>query len=491
MNISIKAKVTAAVIAVVLLIIGAIIVISLLLSSSNPVNAQESDIKLYIEGEEFSTSVPIILIDGIALAPFREIADKLGAATEWDRKEQKITSTLDTVTVHYTIGSNIMIKYGQPVDMGAEACFYSDRAMVPIRAIGDAFGYPVTWDEENQAIFLGTVVSLNTNPMIGTTVTDEYRYNEFLGAYSGVNVFSNGTENFGMELISVNGDSAYAETVSKIARSVPDAKVYDIIAPSAQEFYAPSERRTNQTAGITQVYDALLAQDVPNLIPVNVVQTLSDHAAEKIYFNTDHHWTQRGAYYAYQEFCRVNYNIDELDPLESFITQNIYGYKGSMYSFAAGTYGQTLLGQSPDMLQLFFPKTEYEGAAYRDPYMSSYITSIFAIYPWANSYSCFLQGDYPLEVFKTDLNNGKKVCIVKESFGDAFSVWALNNYEEVYVIDYRMFGGGTYGGFGSSGYTFNLSEFYDFVKFDDLIIISYPVSVSVNTQVELLSKMAN
>ncbi len=491
MNISIKTKVTAAIIAAILLIAGTIIAITLPPTGGNSVNAQESDIRLYIEGEELITSVPIILIDGTALAPFREIADKLGAATEWDENQEKITSSLDTVTVSFTIGSNEMIKYGQPVDIGTEVCFYNDRAMVPIRAIGDAFGYPVTWDEESKAIFLGTVLNLKANPMTDTIVTDEYRYNEFLGSYNSVNVFSNGTENFGMELISVSGNSSYAEAVANISRSVPDARVYNIIAPSAQEFYAPNNKRTNQTAGITQIYDALLERDVPNLIPVNVVQTLSDHAAEKIYFNTDHHWTQRGAYYAYQEYCRVNHNIDELDPLESFITQNIYGYKGSMYSFASGTYGQTLLAQSHDMLQLFFPKTEYEGAAYRDPYMSSYITSIHAIYPWANSYSCFLQGDYPLEVFKTDLNNGKKVCIVKESFGDAFSVWALNNYEEVYVVDYRMFGGGTYGGFGSSGYTFNLREFYDFVKFDDLIIISYPVSVSVNTQVELLSKMAD
>ncbi len=451
----------------------------------------DNGIRLFAKGEEVECPAAVYTENGSAMVPLRAVCDAFGASIKWDDKTESMAVTLEPVTVRFTIGSDKMIKYGQPVDMGAAACFSGDYAMVPVRAIADAFGYPVEWDEKNKAVFLGDRVELNPNPMADTVVTDEFRHEQDMGTYNSISVFSNGSENFGMELLSLNDSSgAYADAVEKIARSVPDADVYNILAPSAQEFYAPNSRRTNQTAGITAVYDNLISRDIPNLNLINVVGTLSEHAAEKIYFCTDHHWTQRGAYYAYAEYSAENPNIDNPEPLQNYRTENRYGMMGSLSSFMSGTYGSELIAQNPDMLQLFYPNSEYEGAVYNDPFMNSYMQSVVPIYPWLNNYSCFLQGDYPLEVFRTNVNNGRKICIVKESFGDAFSVWALNNYEEVYIIDYRMWNGGTYGNYGSEAYAFKLKEFYDFVKFDDLVIISYPVSVTVKQQTELLAAMA-
>ena len=37
---------------------------------------------------------------------------------------------------------------------------------------------------------------------------------------------------------------------------------------------------------------------------VKTYDALRAHRDEYIYFNTDHHWTQLGAYYAYVEFCK-------------------------------------------------------------------------------------------------------------------------------------------------------------------------------------------
>lgn len=472
-----------------------ILILPIFLSLVNPVFADTttSDIILYLNGNIFYSSCPIMIENGNALAPFREIADIFGASTSWDSSSETITSTLSDVTVQFKIGSNIMIKYGKPVEMGAKTCYYGDTAMVPVKAIGDAFGYPITWDEYNRVIFMGEVVNINSNPMNNVTATDEFRYNDYIGEYSGVSIFSNGNENFGMELLGINDywGSLYAETVSKIADCIPYSNVYNIIVPTAQEFYASNSKKTNQTAAISAVYEHIIQYNKKNLKPINIVQVLSDHAAEKIYFCTDHHWTQRGAYYAYQKYSEENKSISEIPPLNTFEVQNIYGYHGSLCSFTSGTYGNQLLSQNPDLLQLFFPKSTCEGAAYRDPFMNSYIQSIKVIYPPAKSYSCFIEGDYPLEVFKTNVNNGRKLCIIKDSFGDAFSTWAVNNYEEIYVIDYRMFNGGTYGNYESGKNDFKISEFYNFVKFDDLVIISYPVTVSTSSSVQLLNKIAN
>lgn len=446
---------------------------------------------IYFNGNAVKPIPQMIQADDMTLVPIRTFADLVGASLEWNEKEEKITSTLGDMTVSFQIGKSKMIKYGKSMNIGTKCCYYNDNAMAPIRAIGEAYGYPITWDEKHRAIFMGTESHLDKNPAEGTVVTDEFRYNNYLGEYSGVSVFSNGNENFGMEILAINDYwcGIYADNVANAARCLPNVNVYNIAVPSAQEFYASNSKRTNQTDGIIKIYNRLLSHELPNLTPVNVVGTLSDHAAEKIYFSTDHHWTQRGAYYAFREFSRVNPYIKDTDPLESYEVQNIYGYCGSLCSFASGTNGSTLMRKNPDMLQLFFPKAEYEAAAYRDPYMRSYISSIKAIVPSARSYSCYIGGDYPMQVYKTNVSNGRKLCIVKESFGDAFSTWALDSYEEVYIIDYRMFNGGTYGGFGTGSTAFKISDFYDFVKFDDLVIISYPVSISASSHVNLLGEM--
>ncbi len=465
-----------------------VIILLILLGKSS---AKDDSVRLVIDGEEVPLSEQPVLTETCAFIPVRDAASAIGAGTDWDNASETVTVTLGAAETKFTIGSDIMTKLGHPIKMPAAACYGKTGALVPAEAFAEAFGYTESLDGEKPSVILCQAENTSINPLNGVTATDAYRCSDFLGNFGSVNVFSNGSENLGMESIALDDSSgAYADAVSSIALSVPEADVYSVVVPSAQEFYASSDKRTDQTSGIASLYDSLLSRRLSNLYLVNAVGTLSDHADEKIYFSTDHHWTQRGAYYAYSEFSKTNKNIDDISPLTEFQTENKYGYKGSLCGFTAGTEGAELLEQNPDMLQLFYPKPEYVGAAYSDPFMNSYISNVLAIYPWLSNYSCFLQGDYPMEVFKTNVNNGRKICIIKESFGDAFAVWALNSYEEVYVVDYRMWNGGTYGEFDSNNISFKIRDFYDFVKFDDLVIISYPVTVSVTAQAALLAAMA-
>ena len=63
------------------------------------------------------------------------------------------------------------------------------------------------------------------------------------------------------------------------------------------DFHLPANKtlfKAIQTIhGAHQVIDASL-----------VIDTLREHNDEYLYFRTDHHWTQLGAYYVYQNFWR-------------------------------------------------------------------------------------------------------------------------------------------------------------------------------------------
>ena len=59
----------------------------------------------------------------------------------------------------------------------------------------------------------------------------------------------------------------------------------------------------------------------------------------------------------------------------------------------------------------------------------------------ANSYSVFLQGVLPICKMETQLKNGRRIALVKESYGNAFAPFLINNYEKVIVVDSRYYSG--------------------------------------------------
>jgi len=56
-------------------------------------------------------------------------------------------------------------------------------------------------------------------------------------------------------------------------------------------------------------------------------------------------------------------------------------------------------------------------------------------------YSVFLGGDHPLGQIITTVNNGKKLAIIKDSYGNAFIPFLLPHYQEIFVIDPRHYQG--------------------------------------------------
>ncbi len=297
-----------------------------------------------------------------------------------------------------------------------------------------------------------------------TYINDNFRLSGGGATYKGITIVGN----TGMELLTIpdSAASSYAAMVNSVAAALPNVNVYNIAVPTACEFYAPKSMYTNQTAGIKKIYNALSE----NVTPINVVKPLMEHAAEFIYFRTDHHWTQRGAYYAYKEYADIK--GFEIDPLSTFEVKNSFSHVGSFKSFTKGTAGESIMRSNPDMLQVFMPKYTAVGAAYNDMYMRSKKWDLNVVYPSFNSYSAFIGGDNPLAVFHTSNTNGRKLVIIKESFGTAFATWAVNNYEYIYVIDPRKFNG-----FGGHNAHFNLRTFYELNKFDDLVIINYPGTI--------------
>ncbi len=303
--------------------------------------------------------------------------------------------------------------------------------------------------------------------MEDTYIDDSYRLSGNVEKYNGVSVVDN---KYAMEVLYYPEENCtkYASVVNSLAQALPNVKVYDVAIPSMTEFYGPEEIYTDQISGIRTIY-ANLSEDV---MPVNVIKEMWPHADEHLYFSTDHHWTQRGAYYAYRAF--IHAKGEDIPELSEFPQNNVDGFIGSWMHNLEGTPGESALTNNPETLERFLPIVDYTGEVFLDMNLSKKWRDMDVIELDDEKYTTFIGGDMPIIRYKTNVGNGEKAVIIKESFGNAFATWAVNNYEEVYVIDPR-----SWNGFSptSDHGRFNLVEFYNNVcQFDDLIVVSYPGS---------------
>ena len=94
------------------------------------------------------------------------------------------------------------------------------------------------------------------------------------------------------------------------------------------------------------------------------------------------------------------------------------------------------------MSEYFVPPVEYTAWRYSEgsPY-TPVESSLFASYATSgpNTYSVFLHGDFPLLHVQTSNHTGRKIMIVKESFGNAFAPFLISHYDDVYIVDQRYF----------------------------------------------------
>jgi len=96
---------------------------------------------------------------------------------------------------------------------------------------------------------------------------------------------------------------SYADVINSYNRlGIPGLQVYNLIIPVALEFEITEKYKNMQKPNRPAIENIYNNED-SNIKKVWAIDEIRQHRAEYIYFNTDHHWTSLGAYYAYTSFC--------------------------------------------------------------------------------------------------------------------------------------------------------------------------------------------
>lgn len=253
-------------------------------------------------------------------------------------------------------------------------------------------------------------------------------------------------DNKGFELFFGDDGSAkeYADRINEYKKQLGSGiTVYDMVVPNHTEFGLPtrlSEKLQNdgsthsQRQNISAIYNGLSS----DIKAVDINDVLNEHKTEYIYFNTDHHWSGLGSYYAYTKFAEVaGFKPFALKDAEK---HSIDGFLGSLYTIS----NDSTLSSNPDRVDYYTFPGDYTCLITQDG--SSEPMEADMYYPNAtagsNTYGVFIWGDNPLTVIKNkNGGSGRKIALVKESYGNAFAPYLAYNYDEVHVIDFRYYTG--------------------------------------------------
>lgn len=271
-----------------------------------------------------------------------------------------------------------------------------------------------------------TTEATTTAPPYGDEIADGVYTNGQIvvyqdGHWRGISMYGGGT------------GEVYAKALNNFKADLgDDINVYSMIIPTAGAYYTPANFAQYNASHLDSInsINSMLSDDV---IAVDAYSVLGQHITEPIYTRTDHHWQPLGAYYAAQTFAEAA-GVPFAD-ISTYTPVTVEGYVGTLYSF---TESAELLNDPEDFIY-YKPSNDYTCYYYDTSYNFDYDFPLFVGQPVSQSYSTFMGGDAKIVRIETDCKNGRKLAILKDSYGNAEVPFYTGSFEEVYVLDIRYF----------------------------------------------------
>lgn len=160
---------------------------------------------------------------------------------------------------------------------------------------------------------------------------------------------------------------------------------------------------------------------------------------EYIFYNTDHHWTMKGAYIGYSVLCdAMGLNRTPEDKYNVIVGNS--DFLGTLYSNAP------VFGQKKDEVLIYNnPDGKYQVEYVDDEVITN------SLYNYDNldikdKYTVYLDGNHSLVKIKSNrssesesLEDGDKLLVVKDSYAHCVLPLLADNYSEIYVVDLRYY----------------------------------------------------
>ena len=126
------------------------------LSSGMVSYADQPPITVFLNGEQLVFDVQPTLEEGRTLVPMRAIFEALGAEVSWDNETFTAVAVKDNTIIAITVDDNILFKNGEVTELDVPARLVDGRTLVPVRAVSEGLGADVQWDNESWTVHITT-----------------------------------------------------------------------------------------------------------------------------------------------------------------------------------------------------------------------------------------------------------------------------------------------------------------------------------------------
>ncbi|MDT9727169.1 hypothetical protein DUZ99_19590 [Xylanibacillus composti] len=227
------------------------------------------------------------------------------------------------------------------------------------------------------------------------------------------------------------------EAIHSFHRATPGLRKYLMLAPTAASLFRaklPAYAPVGDEQAVLNQVRQWIELHGSDIRYVDVYSALYQKREEPIMYKTDHHWTTRGAYYAYRELSE-QMGVVAKEPAAFHIRKVTDAFYGSLYSKSGYHHLQ------PDRIDLYIPK---EGARMKVEYVEEGRVAD-SLYEMDNlnkkdSYTVFMDGNHSLVRITTDQTDGNKLLVVKDSYANSFIPFLTEHFAEIDVVDLRYYG---------------------------------------------------
>lgn len=217
--------------------------------------------------------------------------------------------------------------------------------------------------------------------------------------------------------------AALADLQEKLAAE--GVSMNTILVPVAAQVLADKLPAYAPAADYAAIFQVLTDAGVDT---VNVWSTLAAHSGENIYYRTDHHSTSLGAYYAYCAWRDIEPAAYEWT--QEVLCDDFYGTTWNKVSLPSVPAEEITAWYKHINRSVSYNNGQYEtDSIYERKYLSG-----------SDQYAVFLNSNQAQTVIEGSGKSGK-FLLIKDSYGNAFSQFPVEDYAEVHVLDLRFFKG--------------------------------------------------
>ena len=224
--------------------------------------------------------------------------------------------------------------------------------------------------------------------------------------------------------------------MTDFAQSHSNIKQYALIAPNAVNileeklpFAAPA---IDQNPYIDTVKDTL---NEAGLTFIDVRDALSEHKDEGIYYQTDHHWTTQGAWFAFNETAKImEIDASSLEYESVPVSESFQGTLSAKSGFRSGKKEELSVflptGDAPSSVVNYVNEQKKSG--------SFYVTEQLKV---RDKYALFFNGSHPQVKISTPVKENRTLLILKDSYANCFVPFLAPHYRNIIMVDPRYYYG--------------------------------------------------